>query len=294
MLVTCPGTDCRVQYSSRLSSCPKCGTPALPHTTPTNRRPSLTMPIGCWTGLGLLSLFFLCCLFLLPATDGHYHASRRSICKNNLKQTGLALHNYHDRFGSFPPAVVNDASGRPAHSWRVLILPWLDASDLYQRYRFNEPWDGPHNSQLASEMPEAFRCPGFAQGPESHTNYVVVTDDNSVFPGDRSIALREITDGATHTLLAIEVRQHAVHWMQPDDCSQAEIVSRLQATNHGEQTNHGEPGAGAWPFVSAAPGGWHWLMADGTVRFQPNSLSPEAVRALITRNGNEQVSPDDL
>ncbi|MFP6766196.1 MAG: DUF1559 domain-containing protein [Planctomycetaceae bacterium] len=190
--------------------------------------------------------------------------------------------------------MVGDASGRPVHSWRVLILPWLDASDLYQRYRFDEPWDGPHNSQLASEMPEALRCPGFAHGPEHHTNYVVVTDDNSVFPGDRCMTFREITDGTSHTLLVIEVRQHSVHWMQPDDCSEAEIVCGLQAINHGEQTNHGEPDAGVWPFDSADPGGWHWLLVDGTVRFQPNSLSPEALRALITRNGNEQVSPDDL
>src|SRR5260370_743998 len=62
---------------------------------------------------------------LLPQTSSREPA-RRSQCKNNLKQIGLALHNYHDVYGSFPPAYFVDASGKPMHSWRVLILPFLD------------------------------------------------------------------------------------------------------------------------------------------------------------------------
>jgi hypothetical protein len=51
----------------------------------------------------------------------------------------LALRNYHDRYGRFPPAYVADEHGRPTHSWRVLLLPWLDHRAIYDRYRFDEP-----------------------------------------------------------------------------------------------------------------------------------------------------------
>ncbi|MFN0054259.1 MAG: DUF1559 domain-containing protein, partial [Planctomycetales bacterium] len=70
---------------------------------------------------------------LLPAVQQAREAARRTQCKNNLHQIGLALHNYHDAFNSFPPAYIPDASGRPMHSWRVLILPFLDQAPLYQR-----------------------------------------------------------------------------------------------------------------------------------------------------------------
>ena len=86
-------------------------------------------------------------------------AAQRSTCKNNLKQIGLALHNYHDRYQSFPPAFVADENGKPMHSWRVLLLPYLDQADLYARYNFNEPWNGPNNLKLGDEIPEVYGCP---------------------------------------------------------------------------------------------------------------------------------------
>ena len=52
-----------------------------------------------------------------------------------------------------------DENGKPMHSWRVLILPRLDRNDLYQRYRFDEPWNGPNNSQLMNEAMLILYCP---------------------------------------------------------------------------------------------------------------------------------------
>src|SRR5207248_2869881 len=65
-----------------------------------------------------------------------------------IKQIGLALLNYHDTYGSFPPAYVADATGKPIHSWRVLILPFMEQSSLYNAYSMAEPWDGPNNRKL--------------------------------------------------------------------------------------------------------------------------------------------------
>ena len=75
-------------------------------------------------------------------------------CKNNLKQIALALHNYHQANGCFPPAYIADKNGRPMHSWRVLILPYLELDHLYKQYNFNEPWDGPNNKKLLAARPK--------------------------------------------------------------------------------------------------------------------------------------------
>lgn len=69
-------------------------------------------------------IFTIGCL-LLPATRSSPKASRRMMCSNHLKQIALALQNYHDTYGSFPPAYLADARGKPIHSWRVLILPFM-------------------------------------------------------------------------------------------------------------------------------------------------------------------------
>jgi len=75
--------------------------------------------------------------------------ARGSQCSGHLCQISLALHNYHDVFGCFPPAYIADSRGRPMHSWRVLILPFMEQVALYNAYHFEEPWDGPNNRKLA-------------------------------------------------------------------------------------------------------------------------------------------------
>ena len=67
---------------------------------------------------------------LLPAVQSAREAARRMSCSNNLKQLGLALHNYHDVYGSFPPAIVRDSDGSPLYSGRVLLLPFLPGAGL--------------------------------------------------------------------------------------------------------------------------------------------------------------------
>ena len=108
---------------------------------------------------------------LAPMGQAAREATRRATCVNNMKHLGLAMHNYHELKGSFPPAVLLGPDGKTPHSWRVALLPLLEtdgAKELYSRYKFDEPWDGPNNSKLIPLIPEVYRhpeAPGETQGP---------------------------------------------------------------------------------------------------------------------------------
>src|SRR5262249_38134338 len=115
---------------------------------------------------------------ILQARD----AARRIQCGNNLKQIGLALLNYESTYGTFPPAYIADESGKPMHSWRVLILPQLGEGALYEQYRFDEPWDGPSNRRLLSEMPAIYACRSHAgRNPGTNTAYAAALGERCVF-----------------------------------------------------------------------------------------------------------------
>jgi hypothetical protein len=163
------------------------------------------------TALGIVcAVSILCaCLIamLLPAVQSHRTHARRSVCKSNLKQIGLALHNYHDIYGSFPPAYIADENGKPMHSWRVLILPFIDLPQLYEEYSFDEPWDGPNNSKLASKMPPTYACPSSAThrgGRGESTSYMAVVGPHTSWPGATGRKFDEFPDGLSNTILVVE------------------------------------------------------------------------------------------
>ena len=104
------------------------------------------------------------------------------------------------------------------HSWRVLILPFLDEQGLYDLYDFSEPWDGPNNSKLLGKMPRIFHCPGRNTGkPTSLTSYVVVRGNDTMFPGPGSVRIEQVTDRLSDTILAAEVANVTIPWTKPED-----------------------------------------------------------------------------
>ena len=221
---------------------------------------------------------------LLPPEQSVRHASRRSQCKNNLKQIGLALVSYHDIYKCFPPAFVSDADGRPAHSWRVLLLPFLEEKMLYDQYRFDESWDGPSNAKLVDRIPPVYRCPTFVMhiGPLEKkaphvrflTSYVAITGVGTGFHGSRSTCLNDYTDSTSQTVHIAEVRQHAVNWMRPDDISVNEFLDEVEHANFETHANH--------------QNGMNCLFADGYVQFVVHNSKKSVLRALCTIAGGEK------
>lgn len=218
-------------------------------------------------------LFVLAVLaaLLLPATRRARPAAQRTQCRNNLKQIGLALYNYESDYGAFPPAYTVDANGKPLHSWRTLILPYLDQQALYKKNDLSKPWDDPANAEALQTNLPVFSCPS-STAPQGKTTYLaIVTPDSCLQPG-QSRMTSEVKDGLSNTLVVVEVApEDAVPWMAPQD---ADLTLLLK---YNEKTK------------DAHTGGRHGLIGDGTVRFLSNQLSREQWRALISIKGNESV-----
>ena len=137
----------------------------------------------------------------------------RAQSANELKQIGLAIHNYEAANGHLP-ADIRDADGKPILSWRVQLLPYLEQEHIYRQLRLTEPWDSDHNKKVTATAPAVFRGPGGGK-----TVYLAVTGKNTAFPQDGSkLRLADVTDGLSNTIFAVEVNdESAVPWAKPAD-----------------------------------------------------------------------------
>jgi len=128
-----------------------------------------------WRAILLGAMVLLCAgAGLLPMVQGAREAARSTQCLNNMKQIALGVLNYCSDKGHWPPAYIADEDGVPMHSWRVLILEYMeDDRALFKKYRFDEPWDGPNNRKLIKEIPWVYQCPEQIAAP-GHTRYSVV------------------------------------------------------------------------------------------------------------------------
>jgi hypothetical protein len=226
--------------------------------------------------------------WLLTGIRDAREAARRSQCKGNLKQIGLALLNYREAYGCFPPAYVADDNGRPIHSWRVLILPFLDQAPLYNEYRFDEPWDGPNNRKLAGRFGRYFigRCPSDGVGSEESagamTSYVAVVGPQTIWTGDSCVNTVDITDGPEQTLMVVEVANSGINWMEPRDLHVLQMAPKINPS-------------GGQGISSRHRGGAHATTAENSVRFLfEKKITASTLRALLTRNGGEKISSDDF
>ncbi|MEW4568093.1 DUF1559 domain-containing protein [Tautonia sp. JC769] len=146
--------------------------------------------------------------------------ARQSQCIGVLSQLGMALANYEDFHGTLPPAVVRGPDGTPWHSWRVLVLPFLEGHALYALYRFDEPWDGPNNSLLIDRMPTSFQCPtdqARQGGSTRFTSVVAVVGPGTCFPPDRAANTREFEGVRDRTVLLVELGASEIPWTAPVD-----------------------------------------------------------------------------
>jgi prepilin-type N-terminal cleavage/methylation domain-containing protein len=138
------------------------------------RRPFAVFPLrspGCRSAFTLIELLVVIAIIavlvglLLPAVQKVREAAARTQCANNLKQMGLALHNFHDSYGHFPsgylcPQPKTDIFyTAPGWSWAAQMLPYMEQQNLYQLINFTVPVEDPSNLAIRTTVLKLFVCP---------------------------------------------------------------------------------------------------------------------------------------
>jgi len=132
----------------------------------------------------------------------------------NLRKIGLAIIEYHKKYGHFPPSRTQDANGRALHSWRSLILPFLDEEPLSELIDFSQPWDSANNRTVWQQRPYVY---GALDCPAPLTHCAAIVGADTIWPHTGRRQWNEIRSGLSYTVAAIVANDVAVNWMQPSD-----------------------------------------------------------------------------
>jgi hypothetical protein len=193
-----------------------------------------------------------------------------------LKDILLAMHSYHDTHRQFPIAknLKNvGLDGKPHLSWRVHLLPFLEQQPLYEQFKLDEPWDGPHNKALITKMPDIYRD-RLDASESTKTRIVMFTGKGTPNPGPFGSSFREFKDGTSMTsLVAIAGTDKSVTWTQPAD---------LEFDPSAPIKCLGEPDL---PYLFVG-------MADGAVKVFAPTLPPEAFASFVTIAGGDAPPPN--
>jgi len=229
---------------------------------------------------------------LLPAVQASREAARRAQCTNNLKQIGLAFENHHGAHKVYPsggwewfhpPTYENNRplSGEEQRAgWGFQILPYIEASNV---------WESGPVKAVGTPLPTYF-CPS-RRGPQvfvredkfrppiqgGQINYAMCDyaagnrEKTGIVRQFDPIGLREVTDGASNTLVAADKRMNLAHLGEPqDDDNEGYSVGwnedTIRRTSRSPAPDHTGDGDGGKIFGSSHPGGINATFADGSVR----------------------------
>ncbi|WP_013626520.1 DUF1559 domain-containing protein [Rubinisphaera brasiliensis] len=183
--------------------------------------------------LVVIAIIAILVALLLPAVQQAREAARRSSCKNNLKQLGLALHNYHDTHSTFPPGLIYGTDSNNYYwnftgvGWGAMILPFIEQPALYDGINFNvaQPGFDGVNLDVRNTPIATFRCPSDpGKQPSANwgpTSYVICSGSNyqaaawgggssfqnngtSVLFANSKTRFSDITDGTSNTMVISE------------------------------------------------------------------------------------------
>lgn len=246
---------------------------------------------------------------IFPAVQKGRVEARRVGCRNNMKQLGLALHNYNSAFRMFPPGWISSNHC----GWQVMILPYVEEQNLYSTFDFNKEFD-PKSKSVQRNL-TVYRCPidlgtGLANGL-GRSNYAGVmvgkpsnttgtsTHGGGSFGVNKCLGYRDYTDGTSNSLMVGERMSTAR--LAADEGTKGERKrtkgtegtwvglnpGELSIVSSAEMGLPNDPTYGA--FSSWHPGGAHFLMADGSVHFVKDNINPRNFAALCTIGGGEQT-----
>jgi hypothetical protein len=242
-------------------------------------------------GLGLI---FALVAYLFPGLTSPRKLGRSSECRTNLLSMYLSLRNFHSVERRFPPAITSDASGLPMHSWRALMLPFTESNP--PNYDFKQAWDAPANRAIARQMAVGSwgRCPSADTPPGVilPTNYFYDVGEGRANAKGEFPTIDEIAehDGTANTILLVESHSFVADYFEPRDLTMDEVLNGInQATGAGMSSPHELPIS-----PGRSVGGAHAVFADGSIRFLPETISRETLRAMLTYDGGETIDWSEL
>lgn len=266
-------TDVADQFAGQTGPCAGCGRPvAIPTLSEWNEQ-NLGQNAGrgaVGLALGGLLAVLACILgaaFVIPSLLQLQSHSQLTAADANLKRIAGAMQQYHDNWGSFPPAITYGPDGvTPYHSWRVLLLPYLEQEGLYTRYNFREPWNSPNNDIVMRNMPAVYAA-GSPDGGMT-TPFVVVTGDRTMFPVTTTTSRADAQKGGGSTVLIVESAFGPVNWSEPKDLAYDNM-------NYAVNDPNGQCVSGA------APDGALVAMVDGSTKVLADQTN---VQMLLLRD----------
>ena len=222
--------------------------------------------------LGVLLLVGLVCggvllALLLPAVSAARNAAQTMQASNNLKQVGLAFHNYHSAYKQLPAAAATDALGNPLWSWRVTLLPFVEEQTTWSQWRQDQAWNSGANSHLMVPLPRVYASPKEANPASDQTHIFAVRDPQSMMSGAQGLSFADIKDGLSNTILAVYLPNRTTTWAAPEDITLAELQMELANVTPQDPVQI--------------------LFGDGAVRRIDSPQGRETVEALVTRDAGD-------
>lgn len=270
---------------------------------------------------------------LLPAVQAAREAARRMQCSNNMRQLGIAAHNYESAYGKLPSGwISNGFSGEPGWGWGAGLLPFAEGSTIYNQIDSRLPIEAPVHAQVRVTVVPTFLCPSdiganifeIAEG-DGHSHFSASYRASGIDEGgDKLFAISKsnyVGNFGTFELEDAPYRGDGVFFGNSrvlfrdirDGLSNTlmcgERSSRLgQSIWHGNIPEAAEPharilGVADHPpndpaghfedFSSFHPTGVNFLRADSSVSFMPESIDEAVYQAMATRAGGESFSDDN-
>jgi len=231
-------------------------------------------------------------MLAIPAVRLTRDSARQAHCANNLLQIGLGLRNYHDIYGSFPPAFIADESGRPMHSWRVMTLPCWTCDTFYECYDFHVPWDSPGNSRLTAERGQSLQfyydCP-VDPSLEEMTSYLAVVGEATAWPGPTPSHLEDFAKGTSHSIQLVEQTRSGIRWTEPRDLRLDGLNFTIQSPS---RMGFSRPRPRLGQAISSEhPNGAHALFADASIEFLAAGTPPELLEDMLVIGDDKPKIP---
>jgi hypothetical protein len=185
----------------------------------------------------------------------------------SLKELALAMHGYDAAHGRLPPAAVCNQDGVPLLSWRVLLLPYLEQTELFRQFKLDEPWDSPQNLRLLPKMPNVYSPLAGRPPLEPYTTlFQIFVGKGTAFERCEGLRLNEAFPRPSYTILVAEAGK-SVPWTKPEDIVYDE--------------DRPLPMLGGF-----FDGCFHVALVDGSARVVRQGTDMAKVRSAIVRNSD--------